>query len=327
MRRREFISLLGGAAAGRPLAALAQQPPKALIGSLNGISAAAQMDNMAAFRLGLGETGFVEGRNLAIEYRWADGHFDRMPAMAADLIGHKVAAMLVGGSTEGVRAVMTVSQTVPIVFMTSADPVAVGLVRSLNRPGGNATGVTSFGVELGSKRLELLHEVVPAAKKIAVLVNPNNPVIAEGETQAAQTAARRLGLEIIVANAGRESEIEAALSTAALKGAAALHVGVDASFIDWREQIGALALQHALPTMFTAEARTSGILMSYETEITGLYRQAGSYIGRILKGEKPGDLPVMQPTTFRLVINLKTAKAINVPIPESFLLRADEVIE
>jgi putative ABC transport system substrate-binding protein len=325
IKRREFITLLGGAAT-LPVAARAQQPVMPVIGSLYGVSAAQMADNMAAFRRGLGEMGFVEGRNVQIEYRWADGHFDRMPAMAADLISRNVNVILVGGNTAGVREVMAATHTIPIVFATAADPVAVGLA-SLNRPGGNATGVTNLNVELGSKRLELLHEVVPTATKMALLVNPNNPVISQGDIRVALAAALRLGLEIIVVNGGSESKIERGISTAVQQGAAALYVGVDAFFGGQREKIAALALLHAIPTMLTGEAHTTGVLMSYVTDPTELYRQAGVYVGRILKGEKPADLPVQQSTKAELIINLKTAKALGLTVPLALLTRADEVIE
>jgi putative ABC transport system substrate-binding protein len=325
MNRRDMIALLGGAAI-LPVAARAQQPMP-VIGSVFGVSAAQQADNMSALRRGLSQMGFVEDHNVHIEYRWADGHFDRMPAMPADLISRKVDIILAGGNTAGVRAVISATQTIPIVFVTAADPVAAGLVASLNRPGGNATGVTNLNVELGSKRLELLHEVIPTATRMALLVNPNNPVISQGDIRVAQAAARRLGLEIVVVNGGSASEIDRGIASAVQQGAAALYVGVDAFFSGQREQIAALALRYALPTMLIAEAHTTGVLMSYVTNAKESYRQASVYVGRILKGEKPADLPVVQPTTFELSINLKTAKALGLTIPESFLLRADEVIE
>jgi putative tryptophan/tyrosine transport system substrate-binding protein len=245
--------------------------------------------------------------------------------MAADLIGRKVAVILAGGNIDGVRATMAATKSIPIVFTTASDPVAVGLVASLNRPGGNVTGVTSINSELGPKQLELLHELIPTANKIAVLVNPNWQATSLENVQA---AARRLGLETIVVNGGSESEIERAFTTAVQQGAAALHVGEDAFVVSRREQIAALALRHALPTM-SGERDTvaAGQLVSCGAYPASMYRQAGVYVGRILKGEKPGDLPVQQPTKFELIINLKTAKALGLTIPESFLLRADEIIE
>jgi ABC-type uncharacterized transport system substrate-binding protein len=327
MRRREFITLLGGAAAAWPLAARAQQPALPVIGLLSSRSPGESAYAVAAFHQGLKDTGFIEGRNVAIEYRWADGHFDRMPAMAADLVGRKVAVILVGGHTPGVRAVMAATQTIPIVFTTATDPVAAGLVASLNQPGGNATGLTALSSELGPKRLELLHEMIPTAAKIALLVNPNNLVTSQEDVKIA-VAGRRLGLEIIVVNGGNESEIERAFATAVQQRAAALLEGSDAFFISRREQIAALGLRHAVPTITQERAGVaSGVLMSYGPNVSDMYRQAGVYVGRILKGEKPADLPVIQPTKFELVVNLKTAKAIGLTIPETFLLRADEVIE
>ena len=328
MRRREFITLLGGAAAAWPLAARAQQPAMPVVGSLYGVSAAEWAEPMTGFRRGLSELGFVEGRNVAIEYRWAEGQFDRMPALAADLVSRKVAVILVGGNLDGVRAAMTATRTIPIVFTTASDPVATGLVASLNRPGGNATGVTVMASELGPKRLELLHELLPTAKKIALLVNPKVPRILQDDVQGAQTAARRLGLEIIAVNGGSEDEIGRAFATAAQQRASALQVGDDAFFDSRRAQIAALGLRHALPTIaLTRRAVEAGSLMSYGSNQADVYRQAGIYVGRIIKGDKPADLPVIQPTKFELVINLKTAKALGLEIPPTVLARADEVIE
>jgi putative ABC transport system substrate-binding protein len=283
---------------------------------------------MAGLRRGLSEWGFEEGRNVVIEYRWAEGHFDRMPVMAADLVSHKVAVILVGGNLDGVRAAMAATATIPIVVTTASNPVTTGLVASLNRPGGNATGVTVFATELGPKRLELLHELLPTAKKIALLVNPKVPAVMEGDIQGAQTAARSLGLEMIVFRAGSENEIDEAFATAAQERASALQVGDDAFLDGRREKIAALGLRHALPTMsLTREATAAGSLMSYGSNPADVYRHAGIYVGRILKGERPADLPVQQPTKFELVINLKTARALGIEVPPSLLARADEVIE
>jgi putative ABC transport system substrate-binding protein len=326
MRRREFITLLGGVAAAWPLAARAQQQAMPTVGALFGVSAAQWTDNMAGFHRGLGEIGFVAGRNVAIEYRWADGKIDRMAGMAAELISHKVAVIVVGASTEGVRAVLAATRTIPVVFTTGLDPVASGLVASLNRPGANATGVTLIGSSLVAKQLELMREALPGVTRIAMLVNPNNALMSQGALASAQMAANQLGLEIIVLNASTESEIAAAFATAVQQRAAAIFAD-DAFFTNRREQIAALGLRFALPTFGVPQAVAAGVMMGYGTSIPDTYRQAGIYVGRILKGEKAGDLPVQQPTTFKLVINLKTAKALGLTIAEALLLRADEVIE
>jgi ABC-type uncharacterized transport system substrate-binding protein len=326
MRRRNFIAGIAGSAAAWPLVARAQQPAMPVIGSLYSVSAAAWADNMVGFRRGLGETGFVDGRNVAIEYRWADGQLDRMPAMTSDLIGRKVSVILTGGNDIGVRQVIAATQTIPIVFTTAVDPVSTGLVASLNRPGGNATGVTIIGGQLAAKQLELLHELIPSVTRIAALANPRSPVMSQAVVQNAQSAARRLGLDVIVVNATNENEIETAFAAAVQQGAGALFAD-EAYFTDRREQIAALGLRHKLPTFGVPQTVAAGTLMGYGARIPDSYRQAGVYVGRILKGEKPGDLPVLQPTKFVLVINLKTAKALGLTIPESFLIRADEVIE
>jgi putative ABC transport system substrate-binding protein len=328
MKRRQFITLLGGAAAGWPFAARAQQPATPVVGTLYQVSASDWAEAMSGFRRGLSEVGFVEGHNVAIEYRWADNQIERLPALAADLIGRRVAVILVGGSRVGIRAVMAATQTIPIVFTTGADPVAAGYVASLNRPAGNVTGVTLIGVELVPKKLELLHEVIPAATKMALLADPNDPITTQETIQIAQTAARRLGLEIIVLNSGTENEFETAFATAVQQRVAALYVGAGAFISSKSEQIAALALRHGLPTLAGArEAVVAGQLMSYGSSQVDVYRQAGVYVGRILKGEKPADLPVLQPTKFEFVINLKTARALGLTVPPALLARADEVIE
>jgi putative ABC transport system substrate-binding protein len=328
MKRREFITLLGSAAAAMPFAARAQPATMPVIGSLVAVTAAEWASRMVDFRRGLGEAGYVEGRNVGIEYRWADGHFDRLPALAADLVERKVSVIFASGSTVGLRAAMSATKSIPIAFITGGDPVAAGYVASLNRPGGNATGLSLMNTELQPKRLELIREMIPSSAKIALLVNPNNPTIAQEGVRSATPAARRLGLEIVVVNGGSESEIERAFATAKQERAAAVLEGADAFFIDGRDQIAALGLRYAMPT-FAAdrESAAAGVLIVYGAKTSEIYRQAGIYVGRILKGEKPGDLPVQQPTTFELIINLKTAKAIGLAIPESFLARADEVIE
>jgi putative ABC transport system substrate-binding protein len=328
MQRREFITLLGGAAAAWPLTAGAQQAAMPVVGVLYGTSAAEWEQPMAGFRRGLAEAGFVEGRNVAVEYRWAEGQYERMRAMAADLIGRKVAVILVGGSLPGVRATAAATQTIPIVFTTNTDPVAQGIVASLNRPSGNVTGVTGLGSELVPKRLELMHEIIPTATKFAVLVNPNNQAAMQDALLGAQEASRRLGLEFVTLNAGTETEIDAAFATAVQQRVAWLFANDGYLVGSRRDQIAALGLRYKLATISgTREAVTAGVLISYSARVPDIYRPAGIYVGRILKGEKPADLPVVQPTRFELVINLKTAKAIGLTIPETFLVRADEVIE
>jgi ABC-type uncharacterized transport system substrate-binding protein len=328
MNRRAFITLLGGAAAVWPLAARAQQPALPVIGVLHGVSAAQWTDRMAGFHRGLGEVGFAEGRNVAIEYRWAEGEFDRLPAMAADLVSRKVAVISAGAPDVAVRTAMAATKTIPIVFVTASDPIRAGFAPSLDRPGGNVTGITLMGVELAAKRLELLHEVLPGATRIAVLVNPNNPGLMQDNIQQSEAAVRRLGLEMVVVKAGSESEIESAVVAAVQQQANALSIGNDAYLGSRSRQIAFFALRHALPTMSDyRETVAAGLLMSYGPNQADSFRQAGLYVGRILKGQKPADLPIMRPTKFELFINLATAKALGLTIPEAFLLRADEVIE
>ena len=327
MKRRQFITILGGAAAAWPLAARAQQTAIPVIGVLYGVSAAEFAGRMAAFRAGLGESGFIEGRNGAIEYRWAEGRPEQMPAMAADLVARKVAVILVGGSLTSVLSVMAATQTIPIVFTTASDPVANGVVASLNRPGGNVTGVTGIGIALQPKRLEILHEMLPLATRFAVLVNPNSPTMQE-RIESAQTGAQRLGLELVILKAGTAAEIEAAFMAATEQRASALLVADDAYLDSRRDQFAALGLRHRLPvSLGSRDSVVAGALMSYGASTADSARQAGVYVGRILKGEKPADLPVVQPTKFEFTINLKTAKAIGLDISPLVLARADEVIE
>ncbi len=333
MKRREFITLLGSAAAW-PLAARAQQHPPMGVPPLSGANRPVigfLHDVLAAeygFRRGLSEMGFVEGRNVAIDYRSASGQSDRLPAMAADLVSRSVAVIISIDSDLATRAAMAATKAIPIVFTTAGNPVQLGFVASLNRPGGNATGITTFGRELLPKRLELLREFLPTTSKIALLLNTNSPATSQVEVESAQVAAGRLGLEITVVSAGTEAEIESALATAVQQRVAALLVASDVFLSSRHEYIAVLALRHALPTISNDRlAVVAGQLMSYASNSDELYGLAGTYVGRILKGEKPADLPVMQPTKFELAVNLKTAKAIGLTIPESFLLRADEVIE
>jgi putative ABC transport system substrate-binding protein len=326
-KRRDFIALIGGAAVW-PLTARAQQPIMPTIGVLHGVSAVQWTDRMAGFHKGLSDAGLTEGHNVAIEYRWAEGHFDRLPAMAADLVSRKVRVICAGASDVAIRAALSATKSIPIVFTTASDPVNAGFVPSLARPRGNVTGITFFGVELVAKRLELLHEVLPAATRIALFVNPNNPSLMQDNIRQSEAAMQRLGLQMLVIRAGGESDIESAILDAVQRKARAVSIGNDAYLSTRSRQIAFFALRHALPTI--SESRDgvlAGLLMSYGPNQADSFRQAGLYVGRILKGEKPADLPVLQPAKFELFINLTTARAIGIKIAESFLLRADEVIE
>jgi ABC-type uncharacterized transport system substrate-binding protein len=327
IRRRDLITLIGGAAATWPASVRAQQPAMPVIGVLAGVSAAQWAGRMAAFHRGLSETGYVEGRNVAVEYRWAEGQLSRMPAMAADLVSRGVAVIFVT-SDVGIQAAIAATKTIPIIFSTASDPVAAGFVPTLARPGGNVTGITSLSIELIAKRLEVLHELLPGATRIAVLVNPANPGVTQNVIEDSQAAARRLGLEIVVLQATRDSEIQSSVAAAVQQQAGALIIGNDAYLGSRARQIAFFALRHGLPTIGNARDHVSaGMLMNYGTNSMDQYRQAGVYVGRILKGDKPANLPVVQPTKLELSINETTAKAIGLTIPESFLLRADEVIE
>jgi putative ABC transport system substrate-binding protein len=327
MRRREFITVLGGVAAW-PLAARAQQPSLPVVGYLSARSPGDSIGILADFRRGLAESGYLEGQNVAIEFRWAEGHYDRLPAMVADLVRRRVAVIAVPNTTASALAAKAATQTIPIVFNIGGDPVEIGLVASLDRPGGNVTGVSMLQTAMAAKRLELVHELVPAATLIALLVNPTNPVIAEAETREVQSAARVLGLNLLVLNASSPSEIEAAFATQLQQKARAIVVGSDIFFVIQSDQIIALAARHAVPTIYGyLEQAVAGGLMSYGASLADTQRLVGVYAGRILKGEKPADLPVQQVTKIELVINLKTAKALGVTFPLALLTRADEVIE
>jgi putative ABC transport system substrate-binding protein len=327
MRRRAFITMLGGAAVW-PLAARAQQASKLpTIGFLGTASPGPNALRLEAFRQGLDATGFVEGKNLAIEYRWAEGRYDRLPALAADLVGRKVDVIATQGGTAPVLAAKNASPTIPIVFVSGGDPIAEGLVTNLARPGGNITGVSWFAVELIPKLFELLSELpIRHDKGVTLLVNPNNA--AERMVKDVGEAARIKGIQLRILRASNESEIDAAFAALVQMQAGGLVVGSDPFFGARREQIVALAARHAVPAIYdTREYTAIGGLISYGSNVLTSYRQIGVYAGRILKGEKPADLPVQQPTTFELVINLKTAKVLGLTIPETFLLRTNEVIE
>ena len=326
MRRREFITLLGGAAAAWPLAARAQQPAKPVIGFMNIGTPEANKNLGAAFQQGVSETGYVEGQNVVIEYHWGQGHNDRLPGLAADLVRRRV-NVIAATSTPAALAAKGATATIPIVFETAGDPIKLGLVESLNRPGNNITGFTQLSSELVSKRLGLLHDLMPTAKDIGFLVNPTDPRT-EGQTSDMQEAARALGLQILVLTASTESEINTAFSKLSQLGVGGLLVGTGEFFRRRTEQLVTLAARQGVPTIYQyREYAAAGGLISYGTSISDAYRQAGVYTGRILKGEKPADLPVLRPTKFELVINLKAAKALSLNIPSGVLAIADDVIE
>jgi putative ABC transport system substrate-binding protein len=326
MRRREFLTLIGGAAAW-PLTARAQQPGMPVIGFLNAASARSYAPQLAAFLKGLGETGYVEGRNVAIEYRWAEDRSDRLPAMAADLVQKRV-AVIAATSTPAALAAKAATTTIPIVFEIGSDPVRLGLVASLNRPGGNVTGVTLTNLEVTPKRLQLLHELVPTARVMALLVNPTNPALAGRNAKEVQAAARMLGLELHVVDASTERDFDAVFAKLIELRAGGLVIGGDPFLIGQSEQLAALALHHAVPAIFEdREFVVAGGLMSYGGSFTESYRLAGNYTGRILKGDKPADLPVQQGTKIEMYINLKTANALGLNVPNTLIGRANDVIE
>jgi putative ABC transport system substrate-binding protein len=324
--RRHFISALGGVAAAWPRAARAQQPTLPVVGFLNSASASALEHLAQAFRDGLGEAGYVDGRNAAIEYRWAEGHIDRLPALAAELVQRQVAVIVTSGGDVSARAAKAATSSIPIVSTIGGDPVKEGLVASFNRPGGNLTGATLFAYS-AAKRLELLHELIPKAVTIMALFDPSDPVVVL-DRESLQAASETLGLQLRFANAGTVSELEAAFETVALDRPDGLFVGSNPFFNRQRDQIVGLAAHYAIPTIYAfREFPAAGGLISYGTPLADTYRQVGIYAGRILKGESPADLPVVQPTKFELVINLKTAKTLGIAVPNSLLATADEVIE
>ena len=329
IQRREFITLLGGAAAAWPLAARAQQAAMPVIGFLSGGSPDAVWAGLVTgFRRGLNETGFVDGQNVSIEYRWAEGQYDRLPKLAGDLVSRPVTIILAAGGSEPARIAKAATATIPIVFASGADPIKNGLVSSLNRPDGNVTGVSLVGAALEAKRVEVLHDLVPNALTIAVLINPNYSE-AKAQSQEVQAAAAQIGLKSIVLMASTERDIDDAIASLVQQGAGALVVTLDPFlFVNRRQQLFALAERHSLPVIYSLrEMVIAGGLISYATHFPDGFRQAGIYVGKILKGIKPIDLPVLQPTKFELVINLKTARELGLDVPPTLLARADEVIE
>jgi putative ABC transport system substrate-binding protein len=326
MRRRDFISFVGGAAAW-PIAAHTQQAMP-VIGFLGAAAPGPYAPYVTGFLRGLSEVGYVEGHNVLIEYRWADGQYDRLPALAADLVRREVTVIFTGGSTPATLTAKAATATIPIVFYIAGDPVELGLVASLSRPGGNFTGVMSLNAEVGPKRLELLHELLPTATSIALLINPTSPALSDPQSRDLQMAAGKLGLQLHVLHASTDREIETAFTTLVQAQASGLVIGPDVFFTTRSEQLAALALRHAVPVIYQyREFAAAGGLMSYGTNITDMFRLAGVYTGRILKGEKPADLPVQQATRVELIINLRSARSLGLSVPTALLVRADEVIE
>jgi putative ABC transport system substrate-binding protein len=326
MQRRTFMFLVG-AAAGWPLPPRAQ-PAIPVVGYLGSESVDLSAGRLGSFRQGLAEAGYVEGKNVTIEYRWAEGRNDRLPALAADLVRRQVTVIVTIGSTPAALAAKAATTTIPIVFQLGSDPVAVGLVASLSRPGGNVTGVTNLNSALGPKRLELLHQVAPTATAVGLLVNPTSPNLTESSSKDLQAAARTLGLQLHVLHATTEGDFDTAFAKLKQLQAGALVIGPDAFFIGRSERLGALTLDHAVPAItLYREFAAAGGLMSYGGSAKDADRQAGIYAGRVLKGERPSDLPVQQTTKVELVINLKTAKALGLTVPQALIARADEVIE
>jgi putative ABC transport system substrate-binding protein len=328
MKRRQFITLLGGAAAAWPVAARAQQPAMPVIGFLNGGSAESNALYATAFRKGLNETGYVEGQNVTVEYHWLEGQYDRVPALVTDLVRRRVAVIATPGTTPGTLAAKGATATIPIVFAVAEDPVKLGLVASLARPGGNATGINFFATEVEAKRLGLLHELVPKAVRVAVLLNPAAATTAESTLREVREAAPTMGLQIQILNATTIGEIDAAFATLARERPDALFVAPDGFFNNRRGQFATLTAVNKIPAAYgNRDAVAAGGLMSYGTNVAEMFRQVGVYAGSILKGVKPADLPVVQSTKFELVINLQTARALGIEVPPGVLAIADEVIE
>jgi len=328
MKRREFLGLFGGTIATWPHPARAQQPAMPVIGFLRNTAPGESAPLISAFHKGLGEAGYVEGRNVAVEYRWTDGQTDRLTAMAADLAGRNVNVIVALGNTPAVRAAKAATGTIPVVFMLGTDPVELGLVASLNRPGGNLTGIVNLNQQLAQKWLEVLHQLAPATRTVAVLVNPGNAATTAGYTRELEAAARTIGLQVLILTARSTGDFEAAFASLREHRAGALVIVADLLFISNIDQLAALSLRHQVPAIFPfRQFAAAGGLASYGTDLADTYRLAGVYAGRILKGEKPADLPVQQATKVELIINLKTAKALGIMVPIALLGRADEVIE
>ena len=328
MRRREFIALLSGTAAVWPVGGRAQQPPKSIIGFLGSESPDLWAGRLQELHRGLGELGFVEGQNLSIEYRWAQGRNERLPSMASDLVRQQVKVIIAPGSTPAALAAQAATKTIPIVFEIASDPVELGLVSHLNKPGGNVTGVTTLNLEIGQKRLELLHDVIPSASIIGLLINPTNPRLAETNIKIIQSAGRTFGLEIHVLHASTEDEFDAAFEELKQIKAGGLLIAADPFFSSHVKQLATLSIRHAIPTVYQfREFAIAGGLLSYGTSFTQTFRTVGNYIGRILKGEKPADLPAQQATAVELIINQRTAESLGVTVPRALISRADEVIE
>jgi ABC-type uncharacterized transport system substrate-binding protein len=327
MKRREFIAGIGGAAAW-PLVARAQQPAMPVIGFLGATSPEGYATFVAGFRLGLKWAGVVDTENVAIVYRWAEGQYDQLPALAADLVSHRVSVIVATGGLPSSLAAKQATETIPIVFTLGSDPIKFGLVSSLNRPSGNITGVTLFAYLLDAKRVELMHELVPGASVVALLVNPNSPAQAEAQYTDVAAAARKFGQQLIILRAGTVSEIDSAVATIAQTKSSVLLVSADPLFLSRRDQLVALVTRHAIPSIYEwRQFAEAGGLMSYGIDLVDAYRQAGIYVGKILRGAKPGDLPILQPTKFEFVINLKTAKVLGLTVPNTMLVAADQVIE